>query len=195
MVYTRTGDNGTTSLVGGKRVKKYDTRVVAYGTVDELNSHIGLLAEMIALKKTDIKIDFDIREQFASSFLQLKRIQNNLFVLQTLLATENDETYKKLPQLKEETVSEMEKWIDQMDAKLPKLSSFVIPGGSIESAQAHVARTVCRRGEREIVKLSEKENIDPLLIKFINRTSDYLFVLSRYILLLEKKKENFWSAE
>ncbi len=195
MVYTRTGDNGTTSLVGGKRVKKYDTRVVAYGTVDELNSHIGLLAEMIALKKSDIKIDFDIREQFASSFLQLKRIQNNLFVLQTLLATENDETYKKLPQLKEETVSEMEKWIDQMDAKLPKLSSFVIPGGSIESAQAHVARTVCRRGEREIVKLSEKENIDPLLIKFINRTSDYLFVLSRYILLLEKKKENFWSAE
>jgi cob(I)alamin adenosyltransferase len=195
MVYTRTGDNGTTSLVGGKRVKKYDTRVVAYGTVDELNSHIGLLAEMIALKKNDIKIDFDIREQFASSFLQLKRIQNNLFVLQTLLATENDETYKKLPQLKEETVSEMEKWIDQMDAKLPKLSSFVIPGGSIESAQAHVARTVCRRGEREIVKLSEKENIDPLLIKFINRTSDYLFVLSRYILLLEKKKENFWSAE
>lgn len=195
MVYTRTGDNGTTSLVGGKRVKKYDTRVVAYGTVDELNSHIGFLAEMIALKKTDIKIDFDIREQFASSFLQLKRIQNNLFVLQTLLATENDETYKKLPQLKEETVSEMEKWIDQMDAKLPKLSSFVIPGGSIESAQAHVARTVCRRGEREIVKLSEKENIDPLLIKFINRTSDYLFVLSRYILLLEKKKENFWSAE
>ena len=195
MVYTRTGDNGTTSLVGGKRVKKYDTRVVAYGTVDELNSHIGLLAEMIALKKNDIKIDFDIREQFASSFLQLKRIQNNLFVLQTLLATENDETYKKLPQLKEETVSEMEKCIDQMDAKLPKLSSFVIPGGSIESAQAHVARTVCRRGEREIVKLSEKENIDPLLIKFINRTSDYLFVLSRYILLLEKKKENFWSAE
>ena len=195
MVYTRTGDNGTTSLVGGKRVKKYDTRVVAYGTVDELNSHIGLLAEMIELKKNDIKIDFDIREQFASSFLQLKRIQNNLFVLQTLLATENDETYKKLPQLKEETVSEMEKWIDQMDAKLPKLSSFVIPGGSIESAQAHVARTVCRRGEREIVKLSEKENIDPLLIKFINRTSDYLFVLSRYILLLEKKKENFWSAE
>ena len=195
MVYTRTGDNGTTSLVGGKRVKKYDTRVVAYGTVDELNSHIGLLAEMIALKKNDIKIDFDIREQFESSFLQLKRIQNNLFVLQTLLATENDETYKKLPQLKEETVSEMEKCIDQMDAKLPKLSSFVIPGGSIESAQAHVARTVCRRGEREIVKLSEKENIDPLLIKFINRTSDYLFVLSRYILLLEKKKENFWSAE
>lgn len=195
MVYTRTGDNGTTSLVGGKRVKKYDTRVVAYGTVDELNSHIGLLAEMIALKKNNIKIDFDIREQFASSFLQLKRIQNNLFVLQTLLATENDETYKKLPQLKEETVSEMEKCIDQMDAKLPKLSSFVIPGGSIESAQAHVARTVCRRGEREIVKLSEKENIDPLLIKFINRTSDYLFVLSRYILLLEKKKENFWSAE
>lgn len=195
MVYTRTGDNGTTSLVGGKRVKKYDTRVVAYGTVDELNSHIGLLAEMIALKKNDIKIDFDIREQFASSFLQLKRIQNNLFVLQTLLATENDETYKKLPQLKEETVSEMEKCIDQMDAKLPKLSSFVIPGGSIESAQAHVARTVCRRGEREIVKLSEKENIDPLLIKFINRTSDYLFVLSRYILFLEKKKENFWSAE
>ncbi|MCR5192173.1 MAG: cob(I)yrinic acid a,c-diamide adenosyltransferase [Bacteroidales bacterium] len=193
MVYTRTGDNGTTSLVGGKRVKKYDTRVEAYGTVDELNSHIGLLAEMLAVKKDDS--DSDARKQFEAIFSQLKRIQNNLFVLQTLLATEDEETYKRLPQMKEETVSEMESWIDDMDYKLSKLASFVIPGGSIESAQAHVARTVCRRGEREIVKLSEKEKIDSLLIKYINRTSDYLFVLSRYILFIEKKKEIFWSAE
>lgn len=193
MVYTKTGDNGTTSLVGGRRVKKYDRRVEAYGTVDELNSHIGLLAEMVYNESVDLGAD--TREKYEASYRQLKKTQNNLFVVQTLLATEDEIVYQKLPQLSEESVAEMEHWIDEMDAQLPKLSSFVIPGGNQASAEAHVCRTVCRRAEREIVRLAEKENIEDKIKRYLNRTSDYLFVLSRYILLLANKKEHFWSAE
>lgn len=185
MVYTKTGDKGTTSLVGGRRVKKFDQRVEAYGSVDELNSHIGLLAEMVKVSVED----------HSDMLSQLKKVQNNLFVAQTLLATEDENIYQKLPQLNEESVIEMEHWIDKMDAKLPKLNSFVIPGGSMASAQAHVCRTVCRRAEREIVRLAEEENIEEKIKKYINRTSDYLFVLSRYILLTENKEEDFWRAE
>ena len=184
MVYTKTGDKGTTSLVGGERVKKYDPRVESYGTVDELNSHIGLLAEMA--------------HGYKECYLQLKKIQNKLFVIQTLLATEDESIYEKLPHLKEESVAEMEHWIDEMENKLPKHNKFVIPGGSLTSAQAHVCRTVCRRAERDIVRLADNitnhQSVDTIM-KYINRTSDYLFVLSRYILMLEKKEENYWSVE
>ncbi len=195
MVYTKTGDNGTTSLVGGKRVKKCDQRVEAYGSVDELNSHIGLLAAMLYDKSQNLDIAFDIREQYEDKHNQLKRIQNRLFIVQTLLATEKEDTYKKLPQLEADDISEMEKWIDAIEEMLPKLNSFVIAGGNIESAQAHVARTVCRRAEREIVRLSETEDVEEILMKYTNRTSDYLFVLSRLILLLDNKPEFFWSVK
>ncbi len=191
MIYTKTGDKGTTSLVGGRRVKKCDQRVEAYGTVDELNSHIGMLAEMMRGQAHNLDIAFDVREQFEDGCKQLKWIQNQLFVIQTLLATEEEETRKKLPQLSESATGELEQWIDTMDARLPKLNSFVIAGGSIAAAQAHIARTVCRRAEREIVRLDDDETI----MKFINRLSDYLFVISRYTLLLENKREIFWSAE
>lgn len=189
MVYTKTGDNGTTSLVGGSRVKKCCHRVEAYGTADELNSHIGLLAEMLLSENNNCQEEFD------KLYGQLKRVQNNLFVMQTLLATEDEATYQKLPQLPASSIQEMESWIDAMEQRLPRLKSFVIAGGSVASAQAHVARTVCRRAERTMVALNEEEKIEENLLKFINRTSDYLFVVSRYILLLENKKENFWSVE
>lgn len=195
MVYTKTGDNGTTSLVGGSRVKKYDPRVETYGTVDELNAHIGMLATMVRDKSIDLEIAFDIREKFEICYKQLKSIQNELFVIQTLLATEDEETYRKLPQLSDNATEELEHWIDAMDERLPRLKSFVIPGGSPVSAQAHIARTVCRRAEREIVHLAETENIEEKIKKYINRTSDYLFVISRYTLLIENKTEIFWSAE
>ncbi len=191
MIYTKTGDNGTTSLVGGRRVKKCDQRVEAYGTVDELNSHIGMLAEMISDQARNLDTESDVREQFENGYKQLKWIQNQLFVIQTLLATEEEETRKKLPRLSDEATEELENWIDTMDARLPRLNSFVIAGGSIAAAQAHIARTVCRRAEREAVRLDE----DGTIMKFINRLSDYLFVMSRYTLLLENKRENFWSAE
>ena len=195
MVYTKTGDNGTTSLVGGRRVKKYDRRVEAYGSVDELNSHVGLLAAMLLSKTTDSGIASDAGKQFELLNSQLKQIQNRLFVIQTLLATEDGETYKKLPQLSASDISDMEQWIDIIEACLPKLNSFVIAGGSVEAAEAHVARTVCRRAEREIVRLADEEPVEENLMKYINRTSDYLFVLSRFILLLDKKDEIFWSAK
>lgn len=195
MIYTKTGDNGTTSLVGGRRVKKYDQRVEAYGTVDELNAHIGMLATMMRDKSIDLEMAFDVREQFENCYKQLKTAQNKLFVIQTLLATEDEETYKKLPQLDDNATDEMEAWIDDIDKRLPALKSFVIPGGTTISAQAHIARTVCRRAERQIVRLAEEEHIEEKIKKYINRTSDYLFVISRFALILENKAENFWSAE
>lgn len=195
MIYTKTGDNGTTSLVGGRRVKKYDQRVEAYGTVDELNAHIGMLATMMRDKSIDLEMAFDVREQFENCYKQLKTAQNKLFVIQTLLATEDEETYSKLPQLDDNATDEMEAWIDDIDKRLPALKSFVIPGGTTISAQAHIARTVCRRAERQIVRLAEEENIEEKIKKYINRTSDYLFVISRFALILENKAENFWSAE
>lgn len=195
MVYTKTGDKGTTSLVGGRRVKKYDQRVEAYGTVDELNSHIGLLAEMIREDSQNLEVDFDIRERQEATCQQLKSVQDNLFVIQTLLATEDETIYQKLPQLKDEAVTEMEHWIDEMEGLLPKHNRFVIPGGSVASAEAHVCRTVCRRAEREIVRLAEEEKTEEKLLQYINRTSDYLFVLSRFILLMANEKEIFWNAE
>ena len=195
MIYTKTGDNGTTSLVGGRRVKKYDQRVEAYGTVDELNAHIGMLATMMRDKSIDLEMAFDVREQFENCYKQLKTAQNKLFVIQTLLATEDEDTYNKLPQLDDNATDEMEAWIDDIDKRLPALKSFVIPGGTTISAQAHIARTVCRRAERQIVRLAEEENIEEKIKKYINRTSDYLFVISRFALILENKAENFWNAE
>ena len=195
MVYTKTGDKGTTSLVGGSRVKKCSPRVEAYGTADELNSHVGLLAEMLRSEAEGLSVGVEARAELDSLRAQLKQVQNSLFVLQTLLATEDETLYAKLPQLKPETILEMEGWIDRMEERLPRLKSFVIAGGSVASAQAHVARTVCRRAERLAVKLAEEEKIEENLFKFLNRTSDYLFVVSRYILLLENKEEIFWSAE
>lgn len=182
MIYTKTGDEGTTSLVGGTRVKKCDLRVEAYGTVDELNSHIGLLAEMV-------------REIDSQTFAQLKEIQNQLFVVQTLLATEDADTYAKLSQLADDAPATVEKWIDEMDAQVPKLKAFVIPGGSMAAAQCHVARTVCRRAERCIVRAAESVEIEKNIKQYVNRLSDYLFVTSRYILKCEKKEENFWEGK
>lgn len=194
MIYTKTGDDGTTSLVGGQRVKKYNPRVEAYGTVDELNAHIGMLAEMVKDRSKDFDLAFDVRERFETLFGQMKKIQNNLFVIQTLLATEDETTYAKLTQLPTDAAAEMEGWIDSIDAQLPRLKSFVIPGGSTTSAQAHIARTVCRRAERLIVRLADEEKIEDSIKKYVNRTSDYLFVISRLVLILENKAENFWNA-
>ncbi|MBR3528565.1 MAG: cob(I)yrinic acid a,c-diamide adenosyltransferase [Bacteroidales bacterium] len=193
MIYTKTGDKGTTSLVGGSRVKKCDPRVEAYGTVDELNAHIGLLGEYI--RPLDSSADNPGNKHFNHLTNQLKSIQNNLFVIQTLLATEDKDTYTKLPQLKEEAVAEIEQWIDSTEKELPRLKSFVIPGGSVASAEAHVARTVCRRAERRCVLLMEHNPVEENIMKYLNRLSDYLFVTSRFILHMENKEEIFWSAE
>ena len=178
MIYTKTGDGGTTSLVGGTRVSKCHPRVEAYGTVDELNAHIGLLAEMIR--------DIDSRQ-----FDLLKEVQQRLFVVQTLLATEKEVPFQ-LPQLPDTAVDDIERQIDELQAQLPPFRSFVMPGGTLPSAQCHVARTVCRRAERCIVKLSEQSPVDNRIARYINRLSDYLFVLSRHLVISQGAEESLF---
>lgn len=179
MIYTKTGDGGTTSLVGGTRVAKDDKRVEAYGTVDELNSHVGLLAEML-------------RRFEGSYYEQLKAVQHHLFDIQTLLATEDENIYARLPQVKQEDIDIIERQIDAITAQLPKLKNFVIAGGNIEGVQCHVCRTVCRRAERRIVTLSHDVSVDANVQRYINRLSDWLFVLSRAVVLADGKAEDLY---
>lgn len=178
-IYTKTGDKGQTSLIGGTRVAKNDVRLEAYGTVDELNSNVGLLAAM------DISAD-------NKTFLY--QIQNLLFSVGSSLATDTTKTeYKAASVIKEEFITRVEKEIDRMDERLQPLSQFILPGGSIEAAQSHVCRTVARRAERRIIEMSENFPVDNLLIIYVNRLSDYFFALSRLLLLEKDKKEICWT--
>ena len=179
MIYTKTGDRGTTSLVGGSRVSKDDVRVEAYGTVDELNSHIGLLAEMF-------------RSQQGGYYDELKSVQHNLFTIQTLLATEDAQLYARLPQLQEDEVEMLERQIDTITDRLPQLHNFIIAGGNMTGAQCHVARTVCRRAERCVVALSHQSPVDDVLLRYLNRLSDYLFVLARRAVVADGKQEDLY---
>jgi len=164
-IYSKTGDKGETSLIGGTRVPKYHERIEAYGTLDELNSFIGNLRDQL----TDIH-----------ARAILLRVQENLFTAESLLATDPDkEILRTLPKLKEEFVVELECEIDTMNQYLPALNSFILPGGHPLVSLCHICRTVCRRGERDIIRLSADMAVDELVIKYINRLSDYLFVLAR----------------
>lgn len=169
-VYTKTGDKGTTALIGGVRVPKYDARIEAYGTVDELNSYIGLLKD--AIGEAD---EQDI----------LQEIQDRLFTIGSILATPAEKVIKmQLPDLLPSDIAYLEKAIDTMEEVLPAMQSFVLPGGHIVSSYAHIARCVCRRAERLAAALSDIDHSEPLALtlQYLNRLSDYLFVLSRYIL-------------
>ena len=179
MIYTKTGDGGTTSLVGGTRVKKCDPRVEAYGTVDELNSHVGLLAEMIRTTHEDY-------------FGLLKEVKNNLVIVKTLLATEADCKYE-LPPLPKDAAAKLEGEIDRLQDALPKLRLFVIPGGTLAGAQCHVARTVCRRAERRIVEMAENAPVAPEISRYINRLSDFLFVLARHLVVSTGAEESLYT--
>jgi cob(I)alamin adenosyltransferase len=163
-IYTKTGDTGSTSLFGGKRVSKSDLRIDTYGTVDELNSYIGLL-----------------RDQPANSSRKelLIEIQDRLFTMGSMLATEPGNVKVKIPVLSESDIQFLEKQIDDMDSSLLAMKSFVLPGGHQSVSFCQVARTVCRRAERLAVALHGAEPIDELVIKYLNRLSDFLFVLSR----------------
>ena len=180
ILYTRTGDNGTTSLVGGKRVPKGCQRIETYGTIDELNAFLGLLCAKLAN---------DDDKRFILS------VQNRLFVLGGYLATPPEQGKAVPCPFTEARVDQLEKEIDRVDAALPALKAFCIPGGSEASALAHVCRTVCRRAEREMLRLSETEAIDPQAIKYTNRLSDYLFALSRKTLHDEQLNEFFYNND
>ncbi len=177
-IYTKTGDKGETSLIGGARVPKYNDRIEAYGTVDELNSYIGL-----------------IRDLYDDENLQsvLLKIQNCLFVLESSLATDPDGTLnRKLPEILESDIQLLEKEIDRMNETLPDLTTFVLPGGDVVSSHCHIARTICRRAERITIKLSSVHPLNSLDIKYLNRLSDYLFVLARNILHQKGSNEIPW---
>jgi cob(I)alamin adenosyltransferase len=163
-IYTKTGDEGTTSLFGGKRVSKANLRIDSYGTVDELNSYIGLLRDQeVNKKRKEVLIE----------------VQDRLFTVGSILATELGNTKVKIPALIESDIQFLEKEIDKMDAELPPMKFFVLPGGHSSVSFGHVARTVCRRAERLIIELNNQEKIDPMVIKYMNRLSDYLFMLCR----------------
>lgn len=174
-VYTKTGDNGTTALVGGIRIKKTDIRLEAYGTVDELNSQIGLLVAL--MEKQDVE-----NETVGSLREELIRIQNSLFIVGTHLATDQSKTPLYPSAILPEGETEMlEQAIDSMNAQLPEKQGFVLPGGTVAAAQAHVCRTVCRRAERRIAQLAEIAKVGPEIMQYINRLSDYLFILAKII--------------
>lgn len=171
-VYTKTGDKGSTSLYGGVKVSKNNIRIDAYGTVDELNSAIGLIRSS------------DIREIYQG---QLVQIQKNLFHLGAELATPPEKLFlangkSRLPNvIEEKSIVQLENWIDEMEEELPPLMHFILPGGNIGASHAHLSRCVCRRAERICVALSELEEIRAELLKYLNRLSDYLFMLARKI--------------
>ena len=178
-IYTKTGDKGTTSLIGGTKVSKAHIRIETYGTVDELNSWIGFVNDQFSHKHSG-KI--------------LKEIQDRLFTIGSSLACDPEkETKMKIPDLHEADIELLEKEIDKMNEKMPPMKSFILPGGHVAVSSAHVARCVCRRSERLCVTLQEQNMfVDPLVIKYLNRLSDYLFVLARFIGHRLKVKEIPW---
>ena len=180
-IYTKTGDSGKTSLLGGTKVFKNNPRIEAYGTVDELNSYIGLLS--------DFSNDDNAK-------VILKEIQDRLFTIGAELACDPDKNSKMpLPDLHESDIEFLEKEIDKMQEELPVMKNFILPGGHPAVSFAHVARCVCRRAERCTVNLQENGGaVDQLIIKYLNRLSDYLFVLARYLGMKNNAPEIIWKA-
>lgn len=193
-IYTRTGDGGQTSLVGGTRVCKTHPRLEAYGTIDELSSHLGLLLSMLRNEHTTScdnhtllrKEHAMLRDDHTRNFLL--DIQHTLFGVSTLLATEAESAYRPAP-LSEEAVAALESEIDVLQADVPPLRAFVIPGGCAAAAQAHVCRTVCRRAERRVLLLDEQVSVDENVKRYINRLSDYLFILARHLNFIDGTPE------
>lgn len=176
-IYTRKGDQGTTQLIGGTQVPKHNLRIEAYGTVDELNSFLGLLR------------DQSIPDAYRTVLLE---IQDRLFTIGSSLASDPEKSRMKIPELKEEDVVYLEKEIDKMDEKLPEMKSFVLPGGHPIVSYCHVSRCVCRRAERLVTHLAEIAPVNPLVVKYLNRLSDYLFMLSRMMALELHVTETPW---
>ena len=181
ITYTKTGDEGKTSLIGGLRVAKYDDRVEAYGTVDELSAFIGVLNDQEG-----------VTDELKSV---LSVIQNKLFTLESHFALdENSEVKKMIPVLTIDDVAFIEHEIDVMNEQLPELKSFVIPGGNLKASHAHVCRTVCRRAERQGWRLASQHPIDTIDLKYLNRLSDYFFVLARFFAYLDNNGETNWET-
>jgi cob(I)alamin adenosyltransferase len=176
-IYTKTGDTGKTALIGGTRVPKYDKRIEAYGTVDELKSWVGLIRD---------KIDDNHQKEV------LIEIQDRLFTIESLLAQDGSDTSQLLPKLKASDIEFLENQIDLMNESLPPIKSFVLPGGHELISITHITRTVCRRAERIIIELNDLHQVESLIIKYMNRLSDYFFVLARKLTSDLNAEETVW---
>ncbi|WP_207532216.1 cob(I)yrinic acid a,c-diamide adenosyltransferase [Desertivirga arenae] len=176
-IYTKTGDKGQTSLIGGVRVPKYHLRIESYGTIDELNSYIGLIREY----------EIDLHHKSV-----LKEVQDRLFTIGSVLASDPEKSRMKLPDLKEEDILMLEQEMDRMEVLLPELRHFILPGGGKAASFCHVARCICRRAERLVVHLAEESYVNEIVMVYLNRLSDYLFVLSRKVSLDAGSEENVW---
>lgn len=179
-IYTKQGDKGHTSLIGGSRVPKHHIKIEAYGTVDELNSYIGLIR------------DQEIGIHYKKS---LKTIQEKLFIAEAILASDSDKNLENLPNIEEIDIKFLEDEIDKMNKELPELKNFILPGGHTLVSFCHIARCVCRRAERRAIECCQDSQIDEIVIKYLNRLSDYLFVLSRMLGKELKAEENIWKAQ
>jgi len=177
-IYTRTGDKGTTALLGGKRVSKSDLRINAYGTIDELNSYLGLIRD---------------HDEIPDEKELLIGIQNQLFIIGSHLATEPGKSFDYVPPVDKNEAAKLEESIDKMNDTLPEMSHFILPGGHKLISFIHIARCVCRRAERSAVELAQSEEISDLIIIYLNRLSDYLFVLSRAVALKVGAEEVPWT--
>lgn len=177
-IYTKTGDQGETSLFGGKRLLKSHLRIETYGTVDELNSYIGLVRDHL--------LEEDLREL-------LKSIQDRLFTIGANLASDPDKEMS-VPDVHEADIERLEQEMDRLDELLPELKNFILPGGHPAVSTCHIARCVCRRAERLTVALSQESLVAPILIRYLNRLSDYLFMLARFIGKSKGVEEVVWTA-
>lgn len=190
-VYTRLGDKGQTSLVGGKRVSKADLRLDVYGTVDETNSVVGLIVceiknEQAKSDQPHLPTDYDL------ILTHLSKIQHSLFNVGSHLACDDANVRSKMPIVNEDSVTELEQWMDFYSEKLPELKNFILPGGSKSAGFAHLARTVVRRSERLCVHLSQTDEVEDVVVKYLNRLSDYFFVLARKLNHLAGVEEVLW---
>ena len=184
-VYTRTGDAGKTRLAGGQQVWKDSLRVEAYGTIDELNAVVGVVRVMNADAQSVNPAASQLEEE-------LRWAQNKLFDVGSILATAPGQTFKNMPRITAQDVTRLEKLIDRCQKDLEPLKEFILPGGGKVSGFLHQARTVCRRAERLCVALSKVEPVDPFIIKFVNRLSDTLFVLARWVAKTQGEPEFLW---
>jgi cob(I)alamin adenosyltransferase len=178
-IYTKTGDKGQTSLIGGTRVPKHHIRIESYGTVDELNSWIGLIN------------DQDIAQE---SKTILSEIQDRLFTIGSSLASDPEKSKMKIPDLHQSDIELLENQIDKMNEVLPEMRNFILPGGHTTISYCHLARCVCRRAERNVIHLHETEYVNEMVIVYLNRLSDYLFVLARFVAHQMNVNETAWKA-
>lgn len=176
-IYTKTGDKGETSLIGGVRVPKFHIRIESYGTVDELNSYIGVIIDGL---------------NGAPYSKVLREVQDRLFTIGSVLASDPVKSKMKIPDVHEADIELLEREMDAMDATLPELKNFVLPGGNTVASHCHVARCICRRAERIVVHLASETEVPDIIVRYLNRLSDYLFMLSRKIVHDAGAQEIAW---